>query len=133
MGAHGGRSRQAGPVFVQATTLTKAEKDRNARQLFGDKKALFGGIDTKVLVLIHDDPNGYWNSGNGRIHVSSMDNEHLYNSIRYLARTGRRSLMLEAEADKRYEQFLRNNAVALSAHVEPHGYPGRKLRNIIRD
>lgn len=48
---------------------------------------------------------GIWTGKSRSLPAAEMSNEHLFNAIRYLARKGRRSLLLDEELAKRREQF----------------------------
>jgi hypothetical protein len=109
-------------------------------RFYQEDAELYCGVDVSALEVMEDPADKVWvTSDKRRVPVSGMDNWHLYNAIRFLARKGKRSIMLETEVMKRFEIYKRDNAGKLrsllksGSWVEDITGHKPKLRNIIRE
>jgi hypothetical protein len=60
----------------------------------------------------------HWKTSDGRnIHVTQLTNDHLFNAIKFLAKKGKYSEMLNKEWARRQEQFEQANRYKIASRV----------------
>jgi hypothetical protein len=97
-------------------------------KLYQLRDTIWHGKDPSSLTPRQDRSDGKWVTADQLVlKVEDMDNSHLYNAIRILARNGRRSYLLEREFESRI--------AAYESMLPPEERTGKRvvIRNIIRE
>lgn len=101
---------------------TKGIYIKHISDVLKPEASLYHGRNKDSMKIRDDADCTLWRSGKGLdtriIHIKNMDNNHLYNSIRYLAAKNERSAMLENELEFRLSQWRKANGLEESKPAE---------------